>query len=236
MQQWGMDDSGLQEDPSHPTGSVEVSFQDGEPHYRIADGRAYDFIAAADLPAMPDIALIYHGSLALRGTVTRHAFDALRARCAAPRFIDVNLRPPWWQRQSVLALLDDARWVKLNTDELSRLGVNHDGSAESAEALRQRHRLDTLILTRGAQGAQLLAANASLSIAPERSAQVVDSVGAGDAFSSVILLGLLQNWPMATTLERAQAFASAIVGQRGATVSERQFYTGFAKAWDLTQK
>ncbi len=31
MQDWGMDDSGLQTDAAHPTGTVEVSFNAGEP-------------------------------------------------------------------------------------------------------------------------------------------------------------------------------------------------------------
>ena len=62
---------------------------------------------------------------------------------------------------------------------------------------------------------------------------VVDTVGAGDAFTSVIILGLMRDWPLALTLERAQAFASAVVGVRGATVQERAFYQPFIGQWEL---
>ena len=49
-------------------------------------------------------------------------------------------------------------------------------------------------------------------------------MGAGDAMAAVMILGLLRGWPLPLTLERAQSFASEIVGQRGATVEDRAFY------------
>jgi fructokinase len=60
---------------------------------------------------------------------------------------------------------------------------------------------------------------------------VVDTVGAGDAFSSVMILGISRDWPLQLSLDRAQQFASAVVGQRGATVHDRRFYQPFAQAW-----
>jgi fructokinase len=74
---------------------------------------------------------------------------------------------------------------------------------------------------------------AALDVAPVEALQVVDTVGAGDALASVLLLGLSQGWPMGQTLERAQQFASAMVGQRGATVDLPDFYQPFIEAWDL---
>jgi fructokinase len=62
---------------------------------------------------------------------------------------------------------------------------------------------------------------------------VVDTVGAGDAFAAVFIAGLLSGWPAQLTLARAQRFAAAIVGRRGATVSDRGFYREFLQDWDL---
>ena len=73
----------------------------------------------------------------------------------------------------------------------------------------------------------------TLSIAPVQSTPVTDTVGAGDAFASVLLLGLLREWPMQQTLQRAQSFASAIVGVRGATVSDAGFYQRICADWEL---
>jgi fructokinase len=56
---------------------------------------------------------------------------------------------------------------------------------------------------------------------------VVDSVGAGDAFSAMYIHGLQAGWTLATTLAKAQQFASAVLGQRGATVQDPLFYQRF---------
>ena len=68
---------------------------------------------------------------------------------------------------------------------------------------------------------------------PDHATKIVDTVGAGDAFASVLVLGLLNGWPLQQTLQRAQAFASSIVGVRGATVNDMAFYQGFCKDWEL---
>ncbi len=39
---------------------------------------------------------------------------------------------------------------------------------------------------------------------------MVDTVGAGDAFSAVFILGLSKGWSTALTLERALEFAAAV--------------------------
>jgi len=233
MTDWSMDTSCLQSDMSHPTGIVDISFRDGEPSYDIVAGSAYDFIESAGFAALDNVAVLYHGSLALRSDATRQAFAALVAQLPVPRFVDVNLRAPWWHQQGVLDMIDGATWVKLNQHELALLSPDAGPGADVAEDLRQRHSLQGLILTRGSRGAELLGDETKISVAPESATQVVDTVGAGDAFASVILLGLLQAWPLQITLERAQSFASAAVGLRGATTTDANFYSQFSAAWGI---
>ncbi len=69
---------------------------------------------------------------------------------------------------------------------------------------------------------------------PEKNIEVVDTVGAGDAFASIVILGLCNDWPLDITLQRAQLFASKIVGNRGATVSDAAFYQTFINQWNLS--
>ena len=61
----------------------------------------------------------------------------------------------------------------------------------------------------------------------------MDTVGAGDAFASVVLLGVMRHWPLPLIMQRAQTFASAVVGMRGATVSDMAFYRPFLEDWEL---
>ena len=234
MQSWGMDTAGLQLDSAHPTGTVEVSIDNDEPHYDIVEHRAWDFIDADSLPPLSDAALLYHGSLALRSPVSRQALDRLYTMLGAPVFLDVNLRPPWWDRQQIERHLEAARWVKLNEDELDMLAPAGEDLEQRAAALQQTHRLDLLITTRGSAGALAHdSGDQTLQVEPTATGKLMDTVGAGDAFTAVIILGLLHDWDLEQTLQRAQAFASAIVGIRGATPESRDFYTDFRQQWDL---
>lgn len=63
--------------------------------------------------------------------------------------------------------------------------------------------------------------------------KLVDTVGAGDRFSAVCILGTLRRWSMIATLERANAFALAICEIRGAVPDHPDFYIPFCREWGL---
>jgi fructokinase len=231
MQHWGMTTAGLQKDSAHHTGEVRVTLEAGQPSFEILPDRAFDHIQGDVLPPM-QVALIYHGSLGLRMAESAAALDRLLERHPAPVFLDVNLRPPWWDRERMVGLLERARWVKINDDELRTLGDGGGDLQQLARELRQRYDLDWVIVTRGAQGAFLLDNNDGLFEAvPGPALEVVDTVGAGDAFASVCILGLIRNWPADSIIARAQAFASLLVGQRGATIADPGVYTRLLDDW-----
>jgi len=234
MLDWQMDLSGLQRDIEHPTGAVQVSIEDGEPSYLIVPEQAYDFIEAKELPPVQHQGLLYHGTLALRHDVSRKALLKLKQQHRGHVFMDVNLREPWWNTDDVLALVDSVDWVKLNHHELQALQANMPDLHSGMSHFLQQHRLSGLVVTRGEQGAIAInAAGEVAEVAPTRSLNIVDTVGAGDAFASVLMLGIHLDWPLLTTLDRAQAFASALVGCRGATVRDRSFYLRFIDDWQL---
>jgi fructokinase len=236
MDAWGMNRNAVQKDCEHSTGSVRVIIKDGEPHYDIVADSAYDFIDAALLEKKDTTGILYHGSLAIRNPVSRAALQATKARHQGKVFIDVNLRSPWWEPEILLPLLHDANWVKLNEAELAALrpkGVEGSGLEKTMQAFCAQFNLETLVVTRGEKGA--VAYNRHLhfiTIKPPASTPVVDTVGAGDAFAALLLLGLSKQWPIEVTLDRAQAFACALVGRRGATVTDREFYRLFTEQWD----
>ncbi len=232
MDVWGMDTSGLQQDAEHPTGAVRIELVAGEPRFEILPDQAYDFIYLADVPTLVNPAFIYHGSLALRRPESRITLETLVRQYEVPVFLDVNLRPPWWSADDVLRWAVQANWIKLNLDELETLAASDDVPEARAHEFLAHYNLEYLILTRGSEGALALSATGEKeSVRPVPATKVVDTVGAGDAFTSVFLLGRLRGWPLAATLERAQGFASAIVGVRGATVSDRSFYRQFLDDW-----
>ena len=232
MQAWGMSLSGLQTDRKLPTGRVSVSLEDGEPAYDIVHPAAYDAISVPGEPTADG--LVYHGSLALRDPVCRETLGEICSDGPGQVFMDVNLRPPWWREDGVLRWVRSADWVKLNLHELELLGKNRADPAASAREFLQRYELQGLVLTHGSAGAELFAPGGEyLSVQPESETRVKDTVGAGDAFSSVMILGLRLGWPASVSLRRAQQFASAIVARRGATVNNLEFYQELQTDWGL---
>jgi fructokinase len=235
MHNWGMRLDGVQQDPGHPTGRVQVSLSaDNEPAYTIVPDCAYDFIDTSVLPAGGGCKLLYHGTLALRNKVSREALEALKRENPGGTFIDVNLRAPWWDRDAVITTFAGMRWIKLNNHELGLLVADTDDPDGAIDLFMQRYAPDLLIVTRGDAGAVAVTGTGeTASAAPERQHSVVDTVGAGDAFASVVLLGVMRHWPLMLIMQRAQRFASAVVGMRGATASDVAFYQPFIDDWEL---
>ena len=60
---------------------------------------------------------------------------------------------------------------------------------------------------------------------------MVDTVGAGDGFAAVFILGTLRNWSVAYTLAQANRFAAAVCSIRGAIPDDPEFYQPFQTDW-----
>ncbi len=236
MHNWGLSLAGMQQDTEHPTGRVQVSLsEDHEPSYDIVPDSAWDFIDAPGGSPALDCQLLYHGTLALRSPVSRSAAGALRGQLKEGVFVDINLRTPWWDIEHVRAQLDSVRGVKLNRDELALIVPQAPSEEEAVQEFMTRYAPQLLIVTLGSAGALAVTDQGERArIEPRPGLRVVDTVGAGDAFMAVVLLGVIRQWPLLDILQRAQAFASAVVGVRGATVADAAFYQTFIDAWGLS--
>lgn len=242
MSLWGLDPAGVQRDSGRPTGTVEVGFDSGgQPSFDIRAGVAWDAVEPA--PALAAVgsaptALLYHGSLAARSPVTAATLAELRVGLAAPVFLDVNLRPPWWSVETVERLLFGVRWAKLSDDELELLEAGGEVASRRddlalAARFHGRFALDTLIVTHGGDGALVLGERDTLTGRPPSTGlEVVDTVGAGDAFSAAWIAGLLEGWSRRDTLERALELAALVCGQRGAVIAGRESYARLRSSWD----
>ena len=231
---WGLDSKGLQTDPLHPTGRVKIELTDGEPQFTILADQAYDHITKKDIGLQGNPAFLYHGSLALRNETSRATLSFLKQEYQCHVFVDVNLRAPWWNGEDVIAIIEDATWLKLNDNELDALFPGPGTLEERCRNLVDRFGLEAIFVTLGGKGAAALHRDNIFSSAkPRDDVSIVDTVGAGDAFASVLLLGLVQNWPQDSTIQRAQDFASEIVGQRGAITQDKMFYEPFRTKWNL---
>jgi fructokinase len=209
-----LDTRGVQVDPEWPTGRASVVDADGEgPQFAIPNDQAYDLIDRDLVPHIPRerFDILYHGSLAARHEQSAAALQSLR-ELGLPTFIDANLRAPWWDRAALDNLIGGARWLKVNTEELQQLENHVRGRTllDRAHKLRGRFGLEAVIVTAGVEGAFAVTADDAITAAAERVAPENDIVGAGDAVSAVLVLGILRGWSLTATLRRAVEFASAV--------------------------
>lgn len=240
---WGTETAGIQSDDRHPTGRVRVHMAAGGHRFEILPDQAYDHVDAAlalDYAQSPH--LIYFGTLAQRGAVSRQALQAVLGSTDSKRFLDLNLRPPWFDREIVERSLEAADLLKLNGEELAvtagLLALPKASAREQAAGLLEAYGLEAVLVTEGAEGAWLLESSGKLTRTEVAAGTAIpdqgDSVGAGDAFSAVFILGLTRGWPSELTLRRAHAFAGAICTIRGAVPLDDDFYQPFLRDWEHT--
>jgi len=239
MRKWGMDLSGLQIDKEYSTGVVEVSLKDAQATFNIPDKQAYDFIESGSfLESLTgkDVSTIYHGSLALRSKVNFDTLSVLKNRLNPFVFSDVNLRPPWWELSAVKRIILESNAVKLNDDELCKIvGVNWLSGEEMllrAQNLCDEYNLEFVIVTKGKDGSSVVEKNGSrLNVTQVEVSSLIDTVGAGDSFASVVILGILQKWDLLDTIKYASEFASKICSVRGALLQDKKLYSDLLQKW-----
>lgn len=238
----GMEIAGVQFDKIHPTGQVKIHLENGGHRFEILPAQAYDFIHPAvarmvRLPLSP--ALVYFGTLAQRHEVSRRALSTLLRSTDAAKFLDINLRAPWYAEKTLHLALQFADIVKMNADELVTLAemfkLTGSEPQDHARQLASRFKLELVVITCGAEGAWQIDHNCQITKASgtRQPGAVVDTVGAGDGFAAIYMLGALHRWPPLKTLERANQFAAAICGIRGAVPDQADFYAPFIREWGL---
>ncbi len=230
MQSWGMATAGLQVSQESPTGRVQVTLDAGEPTFTILDRQAYDDIRFPSLPTSDDFWLSYVGSLAFRREPSRSTIRRLIQESGLPRFVDINLRPPWFERETVDELLAGAEWIKLNADELSWIAeadcLTGDDIGRATEKLRRRYGGRQYFITCGSAGAYAIDdAGTRLFVEAPAPAPMVDAVGAGDAFAAATIFGIDRDLAMDELLQVAVGFASRACTIQGATSQNHNHYS-----------
>ncbi len=234
--------SGLEMDDHKMTGQVRVTIDNNEPAYEILPDTAYDHIQlhGGDLKESKGHTLLYHGTLAARNRVSAAALYRLARQDNTSVFCDVNLRDPWWEKELIRDILGWCTYLKVNEDEFRQVasleGVDLSAGLErAAQELRRKRNLKCLIVTLGSKGAMLFPEDMEHIFAASPGVSAFqDSVGAGDAFSSVFMLGIIRSWSWRRILDQAVYFAARICENKGAVPEDRDFYkqAGLAREQD----
>ncbi|MFC5050493.1 carbohydrate kinase [Rubritalea spongiae] len=206
-----------------PTGTVEVELDgEGKPRYAITADVAWDAIPSSHelLEFATTIDAVCFGVLSQRSEMSRTSIQRVLERMpeGALKVLDVNLREPWYDKNAVELALVSANVLKLSDEELPVLAEYFDlrgSAAEQLECIRQQFNLRYVVYTCGAEGSALSSENGYL-FAPSSKAEVVDSVGAGDAFTASFCVGLLRGYAQEDCLKFANRVAGYVCAQSGA--------------------
>ena len=248
FERFAMNEAGLQVDPLEETGRVLVERGPRGHRFTILPNQAYDFIdrtAAVASVGGVEPGLVYFGMLAQRGEVSRAALKGLLDASVAPRFLDLNLRDGQYDERGVTRSLQAANIVKVNEEELQVLfgwyfqiksedpALSADEVHASCQAVLKMFSLDALIVTLGHRGSVYFGSDGQILTQRDNPAPpfVIDTVGAGDAFAAIFLLGRMRGWPLETSLARANEFAGAICAIPGAVPGDMGFYDKWMTRW-----
>jgi fructokinase len=222
----GLSDEFIQTDPTHPTGTVQVTVDaQGQPSYEIVQNVAWDHIEwTPELERLATTAkAICFGTLAQRNEVSRATIDRLLdTGTQAIRIFDVNLRGPLLHGMDIHIDHDVKRceWLKMSAEEARAIDDRwaRDGICDTPTVLLpiglDQRKLE--IVTHGERGVSITDWQRS---ERERGvpANVVDTVGAGDSFTAALLCGYLEGRPRKQMVRFAMHYAAKVCEHQGAT-------------------
>lgn len=212
--------------PHHATGHVTVELdRTGQPSFTIHRPAAYDEISLPNALLQRLTALqpkwVYFGTLAQTSHAVRATTEKILAAVpAAKRFYDVNLRPACYERDVVLALLASATVIKLNDAEVpvveALIDCEHHASIEAfCRELARRFGTHAVCVTRGGAGCGLLLDGLYIE-SPAYAVQIVDCIGAGDAFSAGLVHALASGWDARRAADFANRLGGLVASRPGA--------------------
>ncbi len=219
LQGHGLDTGFIQLDKEHVTGIVPAAPNEfGEMQYEIVKPVAWDFIARkeANIKLVQEAGYFVFGSLAARSRRSKTSLLQLLEN-ANKKVLDINLRPPHFNKRIITELLEKADIIKMNQAELELITgwfASFKSLEDRMEVVQERFNISTLIVTLGADGALLLK-EGHLYSHPGFKVQVADTIGSGDCFLAAFISQMLAQKPPVETLEFASGVGAFITSKKG---------------------
>jgi fructokinase len=221
----GLDTKFIQWDDQFPTGTVEVSFDEqNNPDYFITPQVAYDQIELTDaLVGVASIAdCLCFGTLSQRlGKSGKTIEQLLNGASKSLKLLDINLRKDCYNLEIVTFSLQEADNLKLNEEEAGQLGlmlgIRHQSIPQFCEEMLERWSLRHCVVTLGEKGAFAMSTKGEKVYVSGYKIRLVDSLGAGDAFTAGFLHYILQQRPLAEACRFGNILGAIVCTQKGAT-------------------
>ena len=226
----------IQIDQNHKTGVAKTTLNEKKiPDFIIEENVAYDFIELTD-PLKKLISqntdCFYFGTLAQRSEQSRNTVQKLAADPNIKCICDLNIRQNYYTPETIEQSLSAVDVLKLNEQELelvNKLIIKSEvNKTETVEKMMRIFNIELLCVTKGSSGA-ILYKDGQENYYKIKNDKVVDTVGAGDAYASMLCIGYLMNWSIEKINKLASEFANEIIKVKGALPEDDTVYQSFKK-------
>ena len=218
LQKKGIETEHIQVDKEYLTGTVHVRFNDGEPSYTIEEPSAWDYITLSDnvMDELDSLDAICVASLSQRSEVSRNTI--LKLLDNAPKnclkVFDLNLRPPFVDKEIVLKSIDRSNIVKMNEHEFKTLSewLNDERFPKKLVA---EDPSKIILLTKGEKGSVMYTSQGFFRENAHPISNKGDFVGVGDAFLACFTYLRLRQIPVDKILSLANKYAAYVASKKG---------------------
>ncbi|RAJ35737.1 carbohydrate kinase family protein [Pedobacter cryoconitis] len=220
LDNWGMNKKLLQRDASYPTSEVIARMgASNEVSYEIVFPVAWDFIDhhTEISNALTASTYFVYGSLASRNELSRKTlFKFLDSDSI--KVLDINLRPPFFNKKLLEELMERADIIKFNESELHMAQILFGGSfkneAEQVKFIQERFKIPEVIVTKGEFGASYHKSEDSYhGWGPV--IEVNDTIGSGDSFLAAFIANHQRGIAPKTIIKNAIAMGAFIATKKG---------------------
>ncbi|WP_448003360.1 5-dehydro-2-deoxygluconokinase [Agromyces bauzanensis] len=222
LDQLGVETRFVAIDPTYPTPITfcEIAPPDHFPLYFYREPKAPDLnlsLDQLDVDAIRAADVVWFTLTGLSQEPSRAVHvAALEARGRAPHtVVDLDYRPMFWadpseaSRQAAIAL--EHATVAVGNREECEIAVGETEPERAADALLERG-VELAIVKQGPDGVLAKTRDESV-VVPPYPVDVVNGLGAGDAFGGALCHGLLEGWSLERTVRFANIAGSIVAGR-----------------------
>jgi fructokinase len=218
------------------TGKVLIELNDDKiPEFNIRENSAYDFISLSNSEEQEIVyesKLIYFGTLCQRNNVSRKTIQSLISSNVLS-MLDINIRQNYYTKEIIEKSLSACGILKINEDELNLIcelciGSNQ-GYLQNVAALKSKYDINIISVTKGKEGAEIFSKSES-NFCSSPNVEAVDTVGAGDAYSAILAIGILKGLSIEKTNRLAVSFAAEVIQRKGALIYDDKIYDKYRES------